>query len=101
MNPYQALVAHALRIFGVATEPIELEKHSGSALRGAFCGALWGRFCVNKGAPTCVACPLVHTCPVSMLVAPLRDERPRGRDVPRPFVIEPPLSPSVADRVPG
>ena len=32
----------------------------------------------------------MRVCPVSTLVAPLRDEAPRGRDVPRPFVITPP-----------
>jgi len=63
----------------------------GVALRGAFFEALWGRFCVNKEALTCASCPLVHACPVSSLVAPLRDEAPRGRDVPRPYAIRPPV----------
>src|SRR6185437_1393631 len=39
----------------------------------------------------CVTCPLAQSCPVAALVAPMRDEQPRGRDVPRPFVIRPPL----------
>jgi len=30
-------------------------------------------------------------CPVSALVAPLREENERGRDIPRPYVILPPL----------
>lgn len=82
--------AHVLRMRAHANEPIVLAQHPGSAIRGAFFGALWGRFCVNKESLTCTTCPLVHSCPVSMLVAPLRDENPRGRDIPRPFVIEPP-----------
>src|SRR5262249_40834845 len=36
------------------------------------------------------ACPLVLGCPVAELVAPLREEAARGRDVPRPYVITPP-----------
>jgi hypothetical protein len=74
-----------------ATEPLELEQHPGSALRGALFTALWERFCVNKEAQECAPCPLVQTCPVSALVAPLRDAHPRGRDIPRPFVVRPPL----------
>ena len=85
-----AIQAHALRMSAWANEPIALAQHPGSAIRGAFFGALWGRFCVNKESPTCAVCPLVQSCPVSALVAPLRDENPRGRDIPRPFVIEPP-----------
>lgn len=71
--------------------PVELAEHPGSALRGALVQALLDTHCTNKAAPSCAACPLVGMCPVSALVAPLRDEAPRGRDVPRPFVITPPL----------
>jgi hypothetical protein len=70
---------------------LELNEHAGAALRGAFFEALWGRFCVNKQAPTCADCPLVNACPVSSLVAPLRNEAPRGRDVPRPYAMRPPV----------
>lgn len=86
------LHAHHLRVRATATGPLELHEHTGASLRGAFFGALWGRFCVNKDAPTCVACPLLQACPVSSLVAPLRDEAVRGRDVPRPYAIRPPVS---------
>ena len=85
------LVAYHLRLTLQATEPLELEQHPGSALRGLLFQGLWERFCVNKAAPECATCPLVQTCPVSALVAPLRDEHPRGRDIPRPFVVRPPL----------
>ncbi|NJN68232.1 MAG: CRISPR system precrRNA processing endoribonuclease RAMP protein Cas6 [Chloroflexaceae bacterium] len=61
----------------------------GASLRGAFFSTLWSRFCCNKAAQTCAECPLVAACPVSMLVAPLRHESPRGRDVPRPFALRP------------
>lgn len=85
------LTAYHLRYTIQATEALELEQHPGSALRGSLFQALLKRFCVNQEAPECSSCPLVQTCPVSALVAPLRDEFPRGRDVPRPFVIRPPL----------
>ena len=70
--------------------PLELDEYSGAALRGNFFNAIWQRFCTNKSAPTCAACPLHDTCPVSSLVAPLREESPSGRDIPRPYVIVPP-----------
>ncbi len=70
---------------------VELAEHPGSALRGALVQALLDTHCTNKAAPSCAACPLVRVCPVSALVAPMRDEAPRGRDVPRPFVITSPL----------
>jgi CRISPR/Cas system endoribonuclease Cas6 (RAMP superfamily) len=85
------LVAYQLRLTIQAIEPLELEQHPGSALRGLLFQGLWERFCMNRAAIECATCPLVQTCPVSALVAPLRDEHPRGRDIPRPFVIRPPL----------
>jgi hypothetical protein len=91
MEALPALPAYHLHIHAKVTEPLEVNEHVGAALRGAFFEALWGRFCVNKEALTCASCPLVHACPVSSLVAPLRDEAPRGRDVPRPYAIRPPF----------
>jgi hypothetical protein len=85
------LVAYHFCVRATTTEQLQLPEHTGSSLRGAFFEALWGRFCVNKQAPTCVDCPLVNACSVSSLVAPLRNEAPRGRDVPRPYAIRPPV----------
>ncbi len=70
--------------------PLELDVASGSALRGSFFSAIWRRFCDNKDAPSCGACPLHTLCPVSTIVAPLREENERGQDIPRPYVIVPP-----------
>lgn len=81
---------HFLFVAKVIT-PLELDDHSGSALRGNFFDAVWRRFCTNKASPTCTDCPLHTLCPVSALVAPLREENARGRDVPRPYIILPPL----------
>lgn len=73
------------------TSPLELDEHSGSALRGNLFEAVWKRFCTNKVAASCADCLLHDVCPVSVLVAPLREEHPRGRDIPRPYIILPPL----------
>ncbi len=78
---------YPLRLTLTAKEPIALDAHPGSALRGAIFNAMLRRFCANPTAPSCSECPLNATCPVAGLVAPLRDENPRGRDIPRPFVL--------------
>jgi hypothetical protein len=73
-----------------ATTPLQLDEYSGASLRGNFFYAIWQRFCTNKSAPTCMACPLHEVCPVSSLVTPLREENTGGQDIPRPYVIIPP-----------
>jgi CRISPR-associated endoribonuclease Cas6 len=84
------LTVHCLEVVAEAATPLALDVYCGSALRGAFFRSIWGRFCTNRESPTCDVCPLLAACPVAALVAPLRDEAPRGRDVPRPYVITPP-----------
>lgn len=74
-----------------AVTALELDAYSGAALRGGFFNAIWSRFCTNKSAPVCSQCPLHETCPVSALVAPLRENDTEGQDIPRPYVIVPPL----------
>ncbi len=71
--------------------PVQLEQQSGSAIRGALFGMLWGRFCTNKDVPACADCPLVRACPVAALVAPLREEGQKGsKQTTRPYVVRPP-----------
>jgi hypothetical protein len=70
---------------------LDVDNYSGAALRGSFFDAVWKRFCTNKAASSCGECPIHTLCPVSALVAPLREENVRGRDIPRPYVILPPL----------
>ncbi len=85
------LLVQRLRYTIEATKSIDLEQQPGSALRGALFHALLQRFCVMPKQSLCATCELITNCPVAALVAPLRDEQPRGRDIPRPFVIRPPL----------
>lgn len=84
------LTVYCLEVVAEAVTPLALDTYCGSALRGAFFRAIWSRFCTNRESPTCNVCPLITACPVASLVAPLRDESVRGRDVPRPYIITPP-----------
>jgi len=85
------LVTHHLLFIAQVVTPLMLDEHSGSALRGNLFQAVWERFCTNKASANCADCPLHTTCAVSALVAPLREEHIRGRDIPRPYIILPPL----------
>ena len=84
------LTTHHFLFTSEVITPLGFDEHSGAALRGSFFNAVWERFCNNKTSPTCAACPLHTMCPVSALVAPLREENQRGRDIPRPYVMLPP-----------
>src|SRR5712692_1702912 len=86
-----SLTTHHFLFKTRVTTPLELDEHSGAALRGNLFEAVWKRFCTNKTSPSCAECPLHTMCPVSALVAPLREENPRGRDIPRPYIIIPPV----------
>jgi len=83
--------AHHLHVEAEVTAPMALNEHEGSSLRGGLFHALWNRFCMNKAAPVCADCPLVAACPVALLVSTLNPASFRGRDVPRPYAIRPPL----------
>ena len=84
------LTAHRLEVTLEALTPVELNEHQGASLRGALYGALRERFCAQKQVAGCAACVLVAGCPVATLVSTLDAQAERGRDVPRPYVIEPP-----------
>lgn len=92
------LTAHHLRFSLEVESTIELDEHKGSALRGLLFHALRGPqgnpalgFCVQRHLRTCAECALVAACPVASLVSTLNPEAERGRDVPRPYAIKPPL----------
>lgn len=86
------LTTHHLEFTATATTPLALDEQAGSQIRGAVMGALWERFCANKAAPTCAACPLIAVCPVAALVAPMREAGETGGEQrPRPYVTRPPV----------
>jgi hypothetical protein len=83
--------AHRLRFVTEVQTTIELNEHQGSAIRGSLFHALRNQFCNYRRARECAACPLVTTCPVAILVSTLKPGGRRGRDVPRPYTVQPPL----------
>jgi hypothetical protein len=83
--------AHRLRFVTEVQTTIELNEHQGSAIRGALFHAMRRRFCGNREADTCADCPLVTTCPVATLLSTLKPGSERGRDVPRPYTVQPPI----------
>jgi len=83
--------AHRLRFVTEVQSIIELNEHQGSAIRGSLFHALRGQFCIYRQASECADCPLVATCPVAILVSTLKPGDRRGRDVPRPYTVQPPL----------
>jgi len=87
--------AHRLRIVAKVQSTIELNEHQGSAIRGSLFHALRNRFCMNREVEECADCPLAASCPVATLVSTLKPQSGRGRDVPRPYTIQPPLPGSV------
>jgi len=83
--------AHRLHFVTEVRTPVELSEHQGAAIRGSLFHALRNRFCANREARECAACSLVATCPVAFLVSTLDPNGDRGRDIPRPFTVQPPL----------
>lgn len=93
------LTAHHLRLTLEVETPLELDEHPGASLRGMLFNALRGPtrnpalgFCTQRHLATCADCALVAVCPVASLVATLNPQAERGRDVPRPYAIVPPLA---------
>lgn len=84
------LTAHHLEFTLEALTPVALNEHQGGALRGALYHGLRA-FCAQRHLANCVECPAVEVCPVAALVSTLDPSGERGRDAPRPYVIEPPL----------
>jgi hypothetical protein len=93
------LTAYHLRFKLEVQTTIGLDEHQGAALRGMLYNALRGSknnpalgFCTQRHLATCAECALVAVCPVASLVATLNPQADRGRDVPRPYAIVPPLT---------
>jgi len=82
-----------LRISLRAETTVVLGEHKGAALRGALINALRRHYCTAPLLPARDPARQAHTgeCPVCRLVAAEDPARARGSDLPRPYVIDPPL----------
>lgn len=83
--------AHTLCFKTVVTSPLRLPPLKGSTLRSAFVGALRANFCHSPHLKHCRLCPSHTDCPTCYLAATLDPDSHRGVDVPRPFIVRPPL----------
>lgn len=81
---------HLLRFRAEVTAPLLLPAAAGAALRGALFGGLREQFCLAGRGPMCGRPELAASCPVCFLLAPVDERDPRGRDVPRPYVLRAP-----------
>ncbi len=83
---------HHLRFEVEALTPLILPAYAGPSIRGALFGALQRHFCP---APPGEIPDAAHkaACPVCWLMATDKPDNPRGRDVPRPYTVEPPEMP--------
>lgn len=85
-----SFTAHHLRFEVQARTPLLLPAYAGPSIRGALFGALRRHFC--PGAASELESAEHNTfCPVCWLMATEKPENQRGRDVPRPYTVEPPL----------
>ncbi|MFQ5858292.1 MAG: CRISPR system precrRNA processing endoribonuclease RAMP protein Cas6 [Anaerolineae bacterium] len=85
-----------------AFEPLNLPAYKGSTLRGGFGYAFKKMVCIQKDWRKCTPCQLGNTCPYGYIFetsVPEDSEVLRSlREVPIPFVIEPPLDDKTAYR---
>lgn len=81
---------HHLRFDVEALTPLLLPAQAGPSIRGALFGALQRHFCPVPRTETPTA-DHKAVCPVCWLMATELPDHHRGRDVPRPYVVEPPL----------
>lgn len=86
-----SLEAHILRFVCEVATPLRLGEHKGSALRGAWAEGLMQKFCPQLGMCQAVGCAMPQGCPITALVGPANEASTRGRDLPRPYVFQPPI----------
>jgi len=82
--------AHHIRFEAEPLTPLVLPAYAGPGIRAALFDALRHHFCP---APDSEARDAAHKafCPACWLMATEKPEGDRGRDVPRPYAIEPPM----------
>jgi hypothetical protein len=93
MTEKTAFTAHHLRFEVETLTPLLLPAHAGPSIRGALWGALRQHFCPAPPAQDRSVEHKAH-CPVCWLMSTDNPDSDRGRDVPRPYTVEPPLSPN-------
>ena len=81
------LVAYPLRFTLQAVDPIYLHAHNGSALRGMLYRAA---LALTQGRPRAPDLDFIPDPALQRLLATLDEADPRGQDVPRPYVVDPP-----------
>jgi hypothetical protein len=86
----ETLTAHQLFFDLQALDPLHLHAHNGSALRGMLYRAVAELATGDRRAPDL---SFVPDQAIQRLLATLDEDNPRGKDVPRPYVIEPPSAP--------
>lgn len=94
MLDFGALPIARYRFTFCVTEPIHTQLYAGSVLRGVFGHALRQLSCVTK-AEVCTGCPLIAQCPYTAVFSPHEidrewDEFKKVRQIPVPYLIEPP-----------
>ncbi len=85
-SPITPFTAHRLYIEVEARDEIILGQHTGSALRGMFYRALMA---LTGAVPTDDPLEFLPNEPVRYLLSSMDEEGERGRDIPRPYTIEP------------
>jgi len=97
MNESSEFTAHHLRFEVEALTPLVLPAYTGPSIRAALFDALQHHFCPASAAGTPSAEHKAF-CPVCWLMATEKSGHHRGRDVPRPYAVEPPLLPGEKNR---
>jgi hypothetical protein len=89
MSEANDFTVHHLRFEVEALMPLLLPAHAGPSIRGALFGALQRHFCPAPAGE--VTAEHKAICPVCWLMATEKPQARRGRDVPRPYTVEPPV----------
>jgi hypothetical protein len=89
MSENTEFTIHHLRFEVETLTPLMLPAHAGPSIRGALFGALQRHFCPAPAAGASAEHKAL--CPVCWLMATEKPQHRRGRDVPRPYTVEPPM----------